>query len=151
MSWSTETFYQFFLSIDGMLGREALAVLANLSRIMAEKIDVPILHLRGWIYGRIKISVVRSYSCMIHKAQLISSLRDRSRTGTRHWASDCHIKLRSTITSCAHPQTIFRHPCELSLPSSFTHHARTPEPKTETTYSSRLGKYFRLRIRNISV
>ena len=35
------------LSIDGMLGREALVVLADLSRLMAAKMDEPMSHVRG--------------------------------------------------------------------------------------------------------
>ena len=34
----------FFLSVDGMMGKEALVVLATLSRLMAAKMDKPILH-----------------------------------------------------------------------------------------------------------
>ena len=37
-------FSPFFLSVDGMLGREALVVLANFIQLVAEKIDEPILH-----------------------------------------------------------------------------------------------------------
>ena len=48
----------FVLSIDGMLGREALVLLATLSRLMVAKIYKPILHVRGWINGRIIITVV---------------------------------------------------------------------------------------------
>ena len=70
-------FYPFVLSVDGMLGREALAVLANLSRLMAAKMDEPISHVLGWINGRIIIAVVRSYSRMIRVAQLPSPMRDR--------------------------------------------------------------------------
>ena len=60
-----------------MLGREALVVLAQLSRTMAAKMDEPISHVRGWINDRIAIAVERSYSRMIHGARLPSLLRDR--------------------------------------------------------------------------
>ena len=40
-------FSPFVLSIDGILGKEALVVLANLSQLMAKKKDEPISHLRG--------------------------------------------------------------------------------------------------------
>ena len=58
-------FSPFVLSVDGMLGREALVVLANLNQIMAAKMDEPILHVWGWINGGISISFVISYSHMI--------------------------------------------------------------------------------------
>ena len=53
-------FSPFVLSIDGILGREALVVIAQLSRTMTEKREKPILHLRGWINGKIRITVARS-------------------------------------------------------------------------------------------
>ena len=34
----------FVISVDKILGREALVVLANLNQLMAEKNDEPILH-----------------------------------------------------------------------------------------------------------
>ena len=37
-------FPPFVLSVDGILGREAPIVLANLIRLMAAKIDEPIFH-----------------------------------------------------------------------------------------------------------
>ena len=67
----------FVLSIYGVLGREALVVLAQLSRSMAEKMDEPILHVRGWINGRIEIAVERLYSRMIRVYRLPSPLQDR--------------------------------------------------------------------------
>ena len=41
--------YPFVLSVDGMLGNQALVVLVNLSQLMADKMDEPILHVHGWI------------------------------------------------------------------------------------------------------
>ena len=38
-----------------MLGREALVVLANLSELVASKMDKPIAHMWGWVNGRIAI------------------------------------------------------------------------------------------------
>ena len=55
----------FVLSLDGMLEKEALVVLTNLIRLMAEKLKKPLSHVRGWVNGRIAITVARSYSCMI--------------------------------------------------------------------------------------
>ena len=42
-------FSPFNLSVGGMLGKEPLVVLANLSKLMALKMDEPILPVRGWI------------------------------------------------------------------------------------------------------
>ena len=47
-------FSQFVLSVYGMLGREALVVLANLIRLMAAKMDEPIFHMGDWNNGRIE-------------------------------------------------------------------------------------------------
>ena len=51
----------FALSDDGVIGRETLAILRNLSQLMAAKIDELILHVRGYIDIWITIAVARSY------------------------------------------------------------------------------------------
>ena len=50
----------FVLSVYGTQGRKALVVLANLIQIMLEKMDEPILQVRGWINGQIAIVVSKS-------------------------------------------------------------------------------------------
>ena len=67
----------FVISVNGMLGREALVVLANLSRLMATKIDEPILYVQSWVNRRIVIAVTRLYSRMICWDKLPSPLRDQ--------------------------------------------------------------------------
>ena len=52
-------FSPFVLSVDGILGRKALFVLANLSGLMSAKMDEPISHVQGCINGRISIAVAR--------------------------------------------------------------------------------------------
>ena len=42
-----------------MIGKEALVVLQNLSRLMAEKMEEPISYVRGWINSQIVITVAR--------------------------------------------------------------------------------------------
>ena len=64
-----------FSPVGGALGREFLVVLAQLSQIMAAKMDEPILYVRGWINSRIPIAVARSYSQMIRGDQLPSTLQ----------------------------------------------------------------------------
>ena len=76
-STSNGIFFPFILSVDGMIGREDLVIVANLSGLMAEKNYEPILHVRGWINGLIAIVVARSYSRMIRGDQLPSPLRDQ--------------------------------------------------------------------------
>ena len=49
----------------------------NLSRLMAEKIEEPILHVNEWLNGRIEITVVKSYSHMIHGYSILIPLQDR--------------------------------------------------------------------------
>ena len=46
-------FSLFSLLVGGMIGKEALVVLATLSRPMAAKTDEPILNVTGWVNGRI--------------------------------------------------------------------------------------------------
>ena len=70
-------FSLFVFSVDSMLGREDLVVLTQLNQTMAEKMDEPIFHARVWINGQIETAVAISYPCMIRRARLPSSLRDR--------------------------------------------------------------------------
>ena len=70
-------FSPFVLSADGILGREALVVLSQLIRFMAEKREESLLKVGGWIKGRIKIAVARSYSRMIRGYRLPSLLWER--------------------------------------------------------------------------
>ena len=70
-------FYPFFFLVDGMTGKEALVVLANLIRIMDVKLDEPILHVTDWVNGRIEIAVTRSYSKLIRRARASSPLRNQ--------------------------------------------------------------------------
>ena len=44
---------------------------------MAEKMEEPISHMRGWVNGRIAIVVGRYYSHMIRGARLPSTLLER--------------------------------------------------------------------------
>ena len=70
------TFY-FFISVDGIIVKEALIVLTNLSQLMAVKIEEPISHICVWVKGRIPIAVARSHSRIICGASLPSPLRER--------------------------------------------------------------------------
>ena len=55
-----QNFFLFFVYVDGMLGREDLVVITQLSQTMAKKMDEYISHVRGWINGQIEIAVSRS-------------------------------------------------------------------------------------------
>ena len=70
-------FLLFVLSVDGILGREDLVLLSQLSQFMAEKREEPLQQIWGWGNVRIAIAVARSYSRMIHRAQLPSPLREQ--------------------------------------------------------------------------
>ena len=60
-----ECFSPFVLSVDGIMGKEALVVLTTSSRPMAAKMDEPIFHITGWVNRRIAFEVVRSYSRLL--------------------------------------------------------------------------------------
>ena len=68
-------FSPFVLSVDGLLGREALVVISQLSQTMAEKREEPLSQVQGWLNGHIDIAVARSYSRMIRGAWLPSPLQ----------------------------------------------------------------------------
>ena len=70
-------FLPFVLSVDVMLGREALVVLSQLSRFTTDKREETLSQVWGWVNGRISIAVVGSYSRMMRGARLSSPLRER--------------------------------------------------------------------------
>ena len=63
--------------MDGILAREALVVISQLSRVMSDKREEPLLQVRGWLNGRIEIAIAMSYSRMIFRARLSSPLREQ--------------------------------------------------------------------------
>ena len=70
-------FSRFIFSVYGMLWREALVAITQLSQIIEAKIDEHISYVRGWINSEIAIAVSISYLHMIRGALLPSTLRDR--------------------------------------------------------------------------
>ena len=69
--------HPFVLSVNGILGMEALVVLANLSQVMAAKMEKHILHTQSCINGRFATAVARYCAQMIRRYQLPSPLQDR--------------------------------------------------------------------------
>ena len=63
--------------MEGVLEREALVVLSQLSPAIADKREKYLLQVRGWVNRRITIDVARFYSQMISRARLPSPLRER--------------------------------------------------------------------------
>ena len=86
-----------------MIGKEDLVVLVNLSRLVAAKMDEPILHVRDWINGRIAVAVVMSYSQTILDIDSQVPCGTRILTGTCHWALGWRNKLRAIIILRSHP------------------------------------------------
>ena len=71
--------FPFLLSVDGILGKDALVVLVNLIQLIATKLEEPLSQVHGFINGHIAIVVARSYPYMIHGACLPSALQERER------------------------------------------------------------------------
>ena len=69
--------YLFVISVYGMLGKEALVLLRNLSRLMATRLREPLSHIHGWVNVCTKIAIMRSYYHMTYVACLPSPLSDR--------------------------------------------------------------------------
>ena len=63
--------------MDGILGKEILDVLMNLSRLMAGKLEEPISHVHVQVNSLITIDVTRSYYRIIYRTYSPSTLRDR--------------------------------------------------------------------------
>ena len=68
---------RLFSLLIACLERRPLFLLANLSRLMEEKMEEPISHVQGWVDGWITIKVARYYCRMIHRAHLPITLWDR--------------------------------------------------------------------------
>ena len=60
------------------LGNEALVILSNLSQLMAEKLEEPISHVRGWFNRCIAITLTGLYSRIIYGYCLTSPLQERN-------------------------------------------------------------------------
>ena len=101
-------FSPFVLSVDGMLGREALVVLTQFSHTMAAKMDEPVLHVQGQISGQIETVFARYYSLIICRALLPIPLRDRE----PDWdpESGWQVKSRARLTSCMKSINLPHHP-----------------------------------------
>ena len=70
-------FYPCSLSVDGIIGKEALVIPSNLSWLMAEKPEETISYVCGWVNGWIEIMAMISYYRMICGARLPSPLWDQ--------------------------------------------------------------------------
>ena len=113
-------FCLFVISDNGMLGREALVVIANLSRLMAEKMDEQILHVRGWVRYWISITLAISYSWIIHRDRLPSPLWYRE----THWDLASGLGLAHSI---AH-QNDFAHKAKNDSIPPMQIHSTPPPP-----------------------
>ena len=71
-----------------MIGKEALVLLTNSSRLMAEKMEEPILHVHIWINSRIAIAVTRFYSRIIGVDCLPVPCETGSWPGNQVWVWD---------------------------------------------------------------
>ena len=95
----------FSVYMDGMLRKEALFVLTNLIQFMAEKLEKPISHIRGWGNGQITILIARLYSCIIRGA----CLPIRIQYWELYWDSGAVLGLAQYI---AHQNNFMRTPAQ---------------------------------------
>ena len=107
-----------------MLGKEALVVLTNLSRLMAAKMEDSILHTRGWVHVRITIAAVRLYPFMIHGAYPPSPLSDREPDWGSSYIWDWHNKFCARIVSCTSAQNSFVYCPTSNFPPVLNHKTR---------------------------
>ena len=70
-------FFLFVLSVYSIMGKEALVVLATLSRVTDAKMDEPIIHVTGWVNSHIVIAAARSYYRLLHGVLYPSLLNTR--------------------------------------------------------------------------
>ena len=77
MSLSKKIFSPFVIYVYGILGREELVILANLSQLMEEKMYEPVFLVWGWVNCLIAIAVMISHSKNINGARIPSPLLNR--------------------------------------------------------------------------
>ena len=68
-----------------MLGKEAQVVLVTSSRLIAAKTEEPILHVKGWVNGRIAFAVARAYSWMLRGDWVPIPLQTHDPPGSQVW------------------------------------------------------------------
>ena len=95
--------YMFSLSVDGMLGKEALVALTNLSLLVEVKMEKPIMHVQGSVNSQIVIAVSKYYHRMIHIACPPSLLWYRD----TYWESGSGLGLTQKLAR----QNSFAHTC----------------------------------------
>ena len=57
--FTSKNFFIRFISVDGMLRKEVLVVITNLSQLMVEKMEESISHVYVWVNDRITTAVMR--------------------------------------------------------------------------------------------
>ena len=88
-----------------MLGKEALVVLYQLSRVMSEKREEPLFQVRWWVNVRITIAVAKSYSRMIRGARLPSPLQEQEPIWDPELGIGLQFKIYAQVTPCTTLQT----------------------------------------------
>ena len=68
-----------------MMVKDALVILATFSRLMAAKMEEPILHVKVWFNSRIEIAEARLYSRMLHGDWVPIPLQTQDTLGSWVW------------------------------------------------------------------
>ena len=77
LSTATSKKNPFVLSVNGMIVKETLFVIRNLSGLIEIKIEETLPQVHGWDNVQIALAVARFYFRMIRRARLPSTLQDR--------------------------------------------------------------------------
>ena len=119
-------FSRFVLSVDGVMGKKALFILATLSQLMSARLDKSISHFTGCFNSRIIIAVARLYSRVLCVDISHKSIED---PGTRVGIG-IRIGFGVVIISC---QTCILHTHTHTHPSESIHTSRllTHPPLTD--------------------
>ena len=125
-------FPPFVISVDGVFGKEALALLSNLSRLMAKKWTNPFCTCVAGLLDRSKSRPRGRTPTWFSELPPPVPCRNRIRNGTRDEASACCNKCRARIILRTHPHNIFIHPHDPPTPLFCVSCTRYPWPKTDT-------------------
>ena len=80
-----KNFSPFVTSTDGMIAKEAKAVLKNISVRLAEKWDIDYAQVRGYVNAKISIAIVRAAHRCLRCSRIPSTRITRTTLGEKPW------------------------------------------------------------------
>ena len=91
-----KTFSPFITSADGMIGKEAKAILKNISVRLADKWDITYSKVRGYVNAKISIAIIRAAHRCLRCSRIPTTRITRTELGERPWDDGAGLGLFTT-------------------------------------------------------